>query len=116
MNLFVITLVWILAIYGAIEILKNIIYYISRAKIKSNGIYLIIATKNQEENIEAFIRSALFRIVYGKEELLENVIITDLDSTDKTKEIIEKLSDEYTYLKVIKWGDCKELLDSIKNN
>ena len=98
MKIFIVAIIWVLAIYGALDIIKTIIYYITETKIRTNGIYLIIATKNQEENIEAFMRSTLFRIIYGKEELLENVIVTDLESTDKTKEILEKLSDEYKYI------------------
>lgn len=116
MIFFVTTLIWVLALYGAFEILKNIIYYFTKTKIKSNGIYLIIATKNQEENIEGFIRSILFRIIYGKEELLENIIITDLESTDNTREIEEKLSEEYEYIKILKWNDCKQLIDKVSKN
>ena len=54
------TIFWTLAIYGLFEVIKNIIYISKYTKFKSDGIYVIIAVKNQEEKIEGFIRSILF--------------------------------------------------------
>ena len=45
------TIFWTLAIYGLFEIIKNIIYINKYTKFKSEGIYVIIAVKNQEEKI-----------------------------------------------------------------
>ena len=69
---------WILAIYGLFEIVKNIIYISTYTKFISDGIYVIIAVKNQEEKIEGFLRSSLFKILYGKEEYIKDIIVTDL--------------------------------------
>ena len=57
----------------------------------------------------------LFRIIYGKEENIKNVIAVDLNSTDKTKQILEKLSDEHENIKVSNWKECKEIFDNIDN-
>ena len=103
--------VWTLAFYGLFEIIKNIIYICTYTKLKSKGIYFIIAVKNQEENIEGFIRNLMFRILYGKEEKIKNVIIVDLNSKDNTIKIIEKLQKEYEQLNL---KECKELLESVK--
>ena len=46
--------IWILALYGLIEIIKNIIYIYTYTNFNSDGIYVIIATKNQEEKVEGF--------------------------------------------------------------
>ena len=110
------TIFWTLAIYGLFEIVKNIIYIHTYTKFKSDGIYVIIATKNQEEKIEGFLRSILFKILYGKEEYLKNIIVADLESTDNTKEIANKLAKDYDTLKVINWKDCKEIIDNINEN
>lgn len=107
------TIFWTLALYGLFEIIKNIIYISTYTKLKSDGIYLIIAVKNQEDKIEGFLRSILFKILYGKEEDLKNIIVADLKSEDKTKEIAKKLSDEYECLKVINWKECKEIIDNV---
>lgn len=107
------TIFWTLAIYGLFEIIKNIIYINTYTKFKSDGIYLIIAVKNQEEKIEGFLRSILFKILYGREEYLKNIIIADLKSSDNTKEIAKKLSKEYECLKVLNWKECKDIIDNV---
>ena len=55
MELVLNTIFWTLAIYGLFEIVKNIIYLCTYTKLTSDGIYLIIAVKNQEEKIEGFV-------------------------------------------------------------
>ena len=107
------TIFWTLAIYGLFEIIKNIIYICTYTKFKSDGIYVIIAVKNQEEKIEGFLRSILFKILYGREEYLKNIIVADLNSSDNTKEIVRKLSKDYDILKVTSWKDCKEIMDNV---
>lgn len=105
---------WVLALYGLFEIIKNIIYICTYTNLKSDGIYIIIATKNQENKIEGFMRTMLFRIMYGKEECVKDVIVTDLNSTDDTMKILNKLSKDYDNIKVTNWKECKEVIDSIK--
>ena len=105
---------WVLALYGLFEIIKNIIYICTYTNLKSDGIYVIIAAKNQENKIEGFLRTILFRIMYGKEECVKDVIVTDLNSSDDTMKILEKLSKDYDGIKVINWKECKEVIDSIK--
>ena len=107
------TIFWTLALYGLFEIIKNIINIFTYTKLQSDGIYLIIAVKNKEEKIEGFLRSTLFKILYGKEEYLKYIIVADLKSTDKTKEIAKKLSEEYECLKVITWKECKDIMDNV---
>lgn len=107
------TIFWTLALYGLFEIIKNIIYITTYTNFKSDGIYLIIAVKNQEEKIEGFLRASLFKLLYGREDYLKNIIVADLRSTDKTKEIAKKLSKEYECLKVINWKECKDIIDNV---
>ena len=104
---------WTLALYGLFELIKNIIYLYTYTNLKSEGIYIIVAVKNQEDKIEGFMRSFLFKILYGKEDSLKNIIVTDLRSTDNTKEILKRLSDDYEILKVANWKECKEIMDNI---
>ena len=105
---------WVLALYGLFEIIKNIIYICTYTNLRSDGIYIIIAAKNQENKIEGFLRTILFRIMYGKEECVKDVIVTDLNSSDDTMKILNKLSKEYDGIKVTNWKECKEVIDSIK--
>ena len=110
------TIFWTLAFYGLFELVKNIIYICTYTKLKSDGIYVIIAVKNQEDKIEGFLRSILFKILYGREEELKNVIVADLESKDDTKTIAKKLSKDYECLKVLNWKETKELMDNIDEN
>ena len=109
------TVLWTLALYGLFEIIKTIINIFTYTNLKSDGIYVIIAVKNQENKIEGFLRSFLFRIIYGKEEFLKDIIITDLDSSDETPVILNKLQKEFEEVKVTDWRECKEVIESIKN-
>lgn len=106
-------IVWVLALYGLIEIIKTIIYTYTYTNLRPNGIYIIVAVKNQANRIEGFIRTTLFRIIYGKEENIKNIIAVDLNSTDETKQILEKLSSEYENIKISNWKECREIFDSI---
>lgn len=110
------TIFWTLAFYGLFELVKNIIYICTYTKLKSDGIYVIIAVKNQEDKIEGFLRSILFKILYGREEELKNVIVADLESKDDTKTIAKKLSKDYKCLKVLSWKETRELMDNVDEN
>lgn len=107
-------ILWTLALYGLIELVKQIITMCTYTNLKADGIYMIIAVKNQEERIEGFLRSSLFKIIYGKEEYIKDIIVADLGSTDKTKEIVNKMTSTYDGIKNITWKDCKDIIDSIE--
>ena len=113
-NFIINTCIWTLALYGLFEIIKNIIYICTYVNYKEDGIYIIIATKNQENKIEGFLRSSLFKILYGKEEYIKDIIIADLGSNDKTKEIINKVTLDYNNVKITNWKECKEIIDNIE--
>ena len=106
-------ILWICALYGLIDIIKMFWAKSIHKRIETNGIYVIIATKNQEQQIEMFLRSVIFRILYGKEEYLKNIIVTDLNSIDSTKEILEKFADDYNEIKVVNWENLKKTLDNL---
>lgn len=109
------TILWTLALYGLFEIVKTIINIYTYTNLKSDGIYVIIAVKNQENKIEGFLRSFLFRVIYGKEDAINNIIVTDLDSKDETINILNRLEKDYECIKVTNWRECKEVIESIKN-
>lgn len=113
MEFIVNTIFWTLAIYGFFEIVKTIINLFTYTNFQSDGIYLIIAVKNQEEKVEGFLRSSLFKILYGKEDFLKNIIVADLKSEDRTKEIAKKMESEYECLKVTSWKECKDIMDNV---
>ena len=107
------TIIWTLALYGLFEIIKQIIYMYTYTKFRSNGTYLIIVTKNQENYIENFLRTTIFKIIYGKEENINNILVVDLNSTDRTKEIIKNIAMNNECINSITWKECKEIIDNI---
>ena len=113
LDFFVNVIFYTLAIYGFVEIVKNIYYICTYTKLKSDGIYLIVATKNQEKQIEGFLRNFLFRMIYGKEEAIKQIMIADLGSSDQTKEIVDKIGKDYGQIKSVNWKECKEIIESI---
>ena len=113
METFISIIIWTLALYGFFEIIKNIIYICTYTHLNSKGIYFIIAVKNQEDKIECFLRNIIFRIVYGKEEI-KNILIVDLNSKDNTKKIVENLSKEYEQINLLSWKECKEIIENVE--
>jgi len=107
--------IWTLAIYGLLEIIKNIIYICTYTNLNSKGTYLMVAVKNQEESIECYLRNLLFRIIYGKEEV-KKILVVDLNSKDNTKKIVENLEKEYDQISLLNWKECKELMENIKDS
>ena len=69
--------------------------------------------KNQEKQIENVLGSLLFKIMYGKEEKIKKVILTDLDSTDKTMERLKNYANQDCDVKVVTWKKCKDIIDLI---
>jgi hypothetical protein len=114
-DFFVNAILWTLALYGFFEIIKNIINIYTYTNLKSDGIYIIVAVKNQENKIEGFLRNFLFRIIYGKEENIKDIIIADLDSKDDTINILNRLQKEYDGIKITNWKECKEIIENIRN-
>ena len=108
------SILWTLALYGLIEIIKTIINIYTYTNLKSDGIYIIVAVKNQEDKIEGFLRNFLFRIIYGKEESVKDIIVADLDSTDDTINILNKLQKDYDEIKVANWKEFKEIMENMK--
>lgn len=109
------TLLWTLALYGLFDIAKLLLHTYCKPKISSDGIYLFIAVKNQENKIEGFLRSFLFKFIYGKEENINNIFVVDLNSTDETSEILDILANDYDCVKFTNLKNCKEMLDSISS-
>lgn len=113
-NFIINSILWTFALYGLFELIKQIIYMCTYTNLKADGIYLIIAVKNQEEKIEGFLRTTLFRVLYGKEDNIKDIIVADLDSTDKTKEIIDKIAIDNSCIKTTTWKECKNIIDNIE--
>ena len=110
------TILWTFALYGFFHFAFSIFRTYYQCKISSKGIYMFIAVKNQENKIEGFLRSILFRLLYGEEENINNVFVVDLNSTDKTADILDMLSSDYECIQFTDIKHCKKILDSISES
>lgn len=116
MNNFILNVIlWTFALFGIIEIIRYIISAFKYTNLKSDGIYLIIAVKNKEDKIEGFLRSILFKFLYGKDDNFKEIIVTDLGSEDNTLKILDALQEDYKCIKVSNWKECKEIFDNISD-
>lgn len=115
-NFLINTFIWTFALYGLFHFIFSIFRTYYHCKISSEGIYFFIAVKNQENKIEGFLRSILFRVLYGDENILDNIYVIDLNSTDKTPEILDILSSDYNCVKITDVKHCKKILDSVSES
>ena len=106
------TILWTLALYGLFEIIKVVLHSFYHPK-NDSGIYLFVAFKNSEDKIEGFLRSFLFRIIYGKEESIDHIYTVDLNSQDRSSDILKLLSKDYSSLYYLDINECKDVLDKI---
>lgn len=95
-NFFLASIIWILAIYGIISIVKDILIKIKYKNIL-NGVEHYIYVKNAEDSVEAYVRDMIFKYPDMK-----NFIIVDKNSQDNTYKILEKLKEEYNFITIQK--------------
>ena len=43
------------------------------------------------------------------------MIVSDLNSTDRTKEIVDKMSTDYECVRITNWKECKDIIDNIND-
>ena len=88
----------ILMVYGIITFVEDII---KAKRIINNNIRLVIEVKNAEDEIEGIIRNAIEQKIVEKSLLGDILYIRDLESSDKTKEIIEMLSRDNSFIQLL---------------
>ena len=103
------SILWTLALYGFWEIVRICFYTIRSKNMQTKGIYIIVAVKNGEQKIEGVLRSLL----YGREEYSKNFLVTDLGSNDETKNVLEKMKQDYANIQILEWEECKEKVESM---
>ena len=100
-------LLWSLCIYGILSLIKDIFEASTYNKISEN-VRLILTVKDVEDGIENYIRELNF----GKN-FYNNLAIIDLDSTDRTKEILQELQRDCMNIKILEKNERKEYIDKL---
>ena len=105
LNFIVEVVIWVLCVYGLLSIIKDILEEHSYKRIKHN-VKLILTVKDVEDGIEDYIRQLNF-----SKNFFKNLVVIDLDSKDKTLDIVRKLTDEGMNIKLLERKDGIEYLE-----
>ena len=110
LNFILATIFWTLALYGLLEFIKTILYSLMDKDMNNKNTYLIITVKNGENSIEGIIRMMLSGMTcYNNKQ----IIIVDLNSSDNTGKIVDRLCMDNSCIKKMSWEKCKSIIDQI---
>ena len=102
-------LFWSLCIYGILSLAKDIFEASTYNKI-SHRVKLILTVKDVEEGIENYIRELNF----GKN-FYNNLAVIDLDSKDKTRDILQELQKDCMNIKILSTDEGRKYVDEAIN-
>jgi cellulose synthase/poly-beta-1,6-N-acetylglucosamine synthase-like glycosyltransferase len=90
-DLLLTALISLFAVYGLFHLIYLLFRFFRRDNIKK---YIILEAKNQENNIEAVLRSLM------RENPATEIIVIDQGSLDDTMAIVQTLSEDYPYISI----------------
>lgn len=105
LKFFIEVIFWSFCIYGLMSLIKDIIEEYTYKKIQKN-IKMILTVKDVESGIENYIRELKF----GKN-FFNNLVVIDLDSKDKTVDVLNELEKDCINMKTL---SRKEGIDYLK--
>lgn len=93
-------LVTVLVIYSILNILSKLVVMIFNPEpYAQKDVFVVIKVKNQEQNIERVVRSViLHNLKINCGGYVPNILIVDTGSSDRTKEVSEKLCSQYSFV------------------
>lgn len=94
-------IIGLFAVYGLIQLFINIVNSIRIRNQRNDGIKLILAVKNRQDNIEGAVRSIFINGVLDRVGAQNVLYVADLGSTDDTPRIIHNLCSRYDNLKPV---------------
>ena len=110
LNFILTSILWILALYGLLDIIKGIIHMHKYPKVIFNGTDFIITVHNQEKQYWVFfLKLFVYKMLYSNMDVID-IIIVDLNSTDKTLEILKEFSKDFEFIKVLTLDEYKNLI------
>lgn len=108
---------WIFAIFGFICFAVLVIRDILSALGNKKGSYnVVITAQNQEDTIEGIVRGFILKTAMDAEkDSPVNIVLVDVGSSDDTPRIMERLADQYPYIKFLRPGElCGYLTKLLK--
>lgn len=109
MNVLSAVLLVVFAVIGVISFVRDVTFYIFRYK-KDNTVMFITPLKGKCEDAEYMLRSAAAKIKWISRGKNDYVICLDCDMDDNTREVCEKICNDYGFAKMI---NKKEFIEMI---
>ncbi|NLJ40370.1 MAG: glycosyltransferase [Clostridiales bacterium] len=111
---YMVVLLWTFALFGVVALIVRVFTGIRlRDRWGRSKYSIVISAKNEEETIEGLIRGFFLRVgTDGQEETLINVILVDMDSSDRTRAVMKRLAKDYSSVKFV---SCPELPACLKS-
>jgi hypothetical protein len=104
-------IIYLLAVYGAITLIFGILGAVhGRMVAEATKVRLVLFVKNVEEYIEYIIRNAVKYELPDKIMSGNNLMVVDLNSTDDTFKILQKLKNDYECIDILSAGDKEDIL------
>ncbi len=105
-------IVCILAAYGLLALISGIA---ESVRCRVSGIRpevrVVILVQNAEEQIEYIVRNAVKKDIQAKMLSDKKVIFVDMDSKDKTNELLDKLQKNFSSIEVLPYMDRAHIYD-----
>lgn len=80
---------------------RYIDYIFDEGKKRLNIPFLFVTVKNQQEDIEASVRSLVWKSrAVCRDGRMPDIVVVDLGSSDDTPAILKRLEDEYDFLQI----------------
>ena len=93
------TVVSVLAVYGLMSIVQDIIRSVAAKSGLRGETKIVLHVKNRQDSIEGLIRSYALKVKLGMYQRGAELIVVDHGSTDETREIILRLCKYYRFLR-----------------
>ena len=96
----------LLAFFGAFGVVEFVRLIYTDVFYSSSNYHIVVSTRNNEDNIESVIRSAVLASDSP------SFFVIDDNSSDETKTILEKLKNTYSYIKIVTYEEYADFLKS----
>lgn len=93
-------LITVLVIYAVVHIISDFFSAIlCHPPYKNEDSFIVVKVRNQEKNLEYVIRSVVWHTLsLSRGGYIPNILIVDRGSDDRTREIAEKLCEQYSFV------------------
>ena len=104
--------VWLLAAYGLLTLVHGMIELIHcRISGHRPNVRVVLLVKDAEEHIEYIIRNMSKKDFVSKTLTDKNMVIIDMNSTDHTYQILEKLQVDFSNVEALSFEEKEHIFD-----